>query len=164
MSLPTPSTSVSHRRFHQCVNHENKLDLRHPLPSFGSFGFFQASIWLGVDKVLQILTKFYKSDIYFNVASWFPGNVRLKPHFNTQCPHPRIFKPSYGPVSGMRNILHPLGNLEWRIFYTQYVISWLLVYTFGLFISMSKNQGPSVYKIQSKFQNATLCLVNRNGF
>ena len=28
------------------------------------------------------------SDIYFNVASWFPGNVRVKPHFNTQCPGP----------------------------------------------------------------------------
>ena len=25
------------------------------------------------------------SDIYFNAASWFPGNVRVKPHFNTQC-------------------------------------------------------------------------------
>ena len=26
------------------------------------------------------------SDIYFNVASWFPGNVHVKTHFNTQCP------------------------------------------------------------------------------
>ena len=24
------------------------------------------------------------SDIYFNVASWFPGNVHVKHHFNTQ--------------------------------------------------------------------------------
>ena len=24
------------------------------------------------------------SDIYFNVASWFPGNVRVKPHFTIQ--------------------------------------------------------------------------------
>ena len=71
MSLPTPSTSVSHRRFHQCVNHENKLDLRHPLPSFGSFGFFQASIWL---KNKQTLVKL-SSDIYFDVVSWFPRNA-----------------------------------------------------------------------------------------
>ena len=28
------------------------------------------------------------SDIYFNVVSWFPGNVSVKPHFNTQCPPP----------------------------------------------------------------------------
>ena len=26
------------------------------------------------------------SDIYFNVASWFSGNVSVRPHFNTQCP------------------------------------------------------------------------------
>ena len=26
------------------------------------------------------------SDIYFNVTSWFQGNIRVKPHFNTQCP------------------------------------------------------------------------------
>ena len=81
MSLPTPSTSVSHRRFHQCVNHENKLDLRHPLPSFGSFGFFQASIWLKNEQTLVKLS----SDFYFNVASWFQGNVHIKPHFNTLC-------------------------------------------------------------------------------
>ena len=24
--------------------------------------------------------------MHFNVASWFPDNVRIKPHFNTQCP------------------------------------------------------------------------------
>ena len=36
------------------------------------------------------------SDIYFNVESWFPGNVRVKPHFKTQCP--RIFRPSFGTV------------------------------------------------------------------
>ena len=38
------------------------------------------------------------SDIYFNVTSWFPGNVHVKRHFNTQCPLPRIFRPSYGPA------------------------------------------------------------------
>ena len=60
----------------------NKLSLRHPLPTFGSFSFFQASILLGVDKILQKLTKSYKVswDIYFNAASWFPWNVRVKPH------------------------------------------------------------------------------------
>jgi len=88
MSLPTPSQSVSHKRLHQCVNHKKKLSLRHLLPTFGSFSFFQASLWLGVDKVLQKLKKSYKmsSDIYFNVASWFPVKVHIKPHFNTQCP------------------------------------------------------------------------------
>ena len=35
------------------------------------------------------------SDIYFNVASWFPGNVRVKPHFNTQCPPPASDIPDY---------------------------------------------------------------------
>ena len=44
MSLPTPSQSVSHKRFHQCVNHKKKLILRHVLPTFGSFSFFQASL------------------------------------------------------------------------------------------------------------------------
>ena len=37
------------------------------------------------------------SDIYFNVASWFPENILVKPHLNTQwsghlhLPHPPIF-------------------------------------------------------------------------
>ena len=63
LSFPTPSQSVSHKRFHQCVNHKKKLSLRHPLPTFGSFSFFQASLWLGVDKVLQKLSKSYKSEL-----------------------------------------------------------------------------------------------------
>ena len=33
MSLPTPSQSVSHKRFHECVKHKKKLSLRHPLPT-----------------------------------------------------------------------------------------------------------------------------------
>ena len=45
------------------MNHENKLCLRHPLPSFGIFSFFQASIWLGVDKVLQKWTKSCKIEL-----------------------------------------------------------------------------------------------------
>ena len=32
MSLPTPSQSVSHKRFHQCVNHKKKLSYKHFLP------------------------------------------------------------------------------------------------------------------------------------
>ena len=82
MSSPTPSQSVSHKRFHQCVNHEKNLSLRYPLLTFGSFSFFQASIWLGVSKVLHKWTK-----------SWFPGNVRVKPQFNTQCPRPLFWYP-----------------------------------------------------------------------
>ena len=60
--LLTPSQSVSHKRFHQCVNHKKKLSLRHPLPTFGSFSFFKASLWLGVDKILKKLTKSYKGE------------------------------------------------------------------------------------------------------
>ena len=63
MSLLTPSQSVLHKRFHQCVIHKKKLSLRHLLPTFGSFSFFQTSLWLGVDKFLQKLTKSYKSEI-----------------------------------------------------------------------------------------------------
>ena len=50
MSLATPSQSVSHKRFHHCVN-------------FGSFSFFQASIWLRVNKVLQKLTKSFNNEL-----------------------------------------------------------------------------------------------------
>ena len=63
MSLPNPSQSVSHKQFHQCVNHKKKLSSRPPLPTLGSFSFFQASLWLGVDKLLKKLTKSYKSDL-----------------------------------------------------------------------------------------------------
>ena len=40
-----------------------KLSLRHPLPTFGSFSHFKASIQLGVDKVLQKLTKSHKNEL-----------------------------------------------------------------------------------------------------
>ena len=63
MFLPIPSQFVSHKGFHQCVNHKKKLTLRHPSPTFGSFSFFQASIGLGVDKLLQELTKSYKNEL-----------------------------------------------------------------------------------------------------
>ena len=87
MSLPTPSQSVSHKWFHQCVNSKKKINLRHPLPTFGSFSFLQGSLWLWVDKVLKKLTKCYKSElrhINFNVTSWFLGNVRVRLYLNTQ--------------------------------------------------------------------------------
>ena len=62
-------------------------------PTFGSFSLFQASILLRVDKVLQKLTKSQmSSDIYFKLTSWFLGNVRIKPHFNAQCPAPSYFQ------------------------------------------------------------------------
>ena len=41
MSLPTPSQSVSHKWFHQCVNHKKKLSFKLPLPTFSSFRFFR---------------------------------------------------------------------------------------------------------------------------
>ena len=52
------------KHLHQCVNYKKKkLSQRHPLPTFGSFSFFQASILLWVDKVLQKLTKSYRSEL-----------------------------------------------------------------------------------------------------
>ena len=59
----TPNQSVSQKRFHQWVNHKKKLSLRHPLPTFGSFSFSRQTLWLGIDKVLQKLTKSHKSEI-----------------------------------------------------------------------------------------------------
>ena len=46
-------------------NHKKKLSLRHCLPNFGSFSSFQASLSLGVDKVLQKLTKSCKSQLRY---------------------------------------------------------------------------------------------------
>ena len=106
------------RRFRQCVNHKMKLSLRHLLPTFGSFSFFQAD--KGVDKVLQKLIKSYK-------------NVRVKPHFNTKCvcvcpefywsispyhcsppPPPGIFRPSYSSGLGNYTSLLDDGNaMKW---------------------------------------------------
>ena len=45
--------------------------------------------------VLQTLIK-VSSDIFFYVASWFPGNGRVKPHFNTQCPPPHTQHGAHG--------------------------------------------------------------------
>ena len=87
------------KRFHLCLNHKKKLSLRHPLPTFGSFSFFQSSLWLGVDKVLQKLTKSYKLELKYlfqccisiprkcpcktplqhTVCVWGGGELRRKP-------------------------------------------------------------------------------------
>ena len=98
MSLPTPSQSVSHKWFHQCVNHKKKLSLRHPLPTFGSFSFFQASLWLGVDKVLPKPTKSYKSELrhIFQCCILIPRKCLRKTPFQHTVPTPQIFKPSDG--------------------------------------------------------------------
>ena len=61
--MPTPSQSVSHKWFHQCVNHKKKLCLSYPSSNFGGFSFFKASLLLRVDKVLQKLTKSHKSEL-----------------------------------------------------------------------------------------------------
>ena len=94
MSLPTQTLSFSHKWFYQCVNHKKKLSLFILLPVFDSFSFFKASLWLLVDKVLQKIQNLIKVrlDFYFNVASWFPANVRVKPHFKTHCPPPPSYK------------------------------------------------------------------------
>ena len=40
-----------------------KLSLRHLVPTFVSFRLFQASLWLGVDNVLEKLTEYYESEL-----------------------------------------------------------------------------------------------------
>ena len=88
--LLTPSQSVSHKRFHQCVNHKKKLSFRHLLPTFGSFSFFQASFWLGVNKVLQKLTKSYKSELrlLFQCCILIPTKCLHKTPFQHTVPRP----------------------------------------------------------------------------
>ena len=91
IALLTPSQSVSHKRFHKCVNHKKKLSLRHPLPTFGSFSFFQASLWLGVDKILQKLSKSYKSEVkhLFQFCILIPRKCPRKTPISTcSAPHP----------------------------------------------------------------------------
>ena len=110
MPLPTPSQSVSHKWFHQCVNYKEKISLRHPLPTFVTFSFFQASIWLGVDKVLQKLTKSYKNELrhLFQCCILIPRKcphktpfqhtVPLPPRLQHPCnvgPTPYFFKSTY---------------------------------------------------------------------
>ena len=72
------------------------------------------------------------SDIYFNVASWFPGNVRVKPHFNTQCPCARHAACSYNDplfcccpcfcfVSGYKLHLKSLDSRSLSIHFTYWL-------------------------------------------
>ena len=79
MSLLTPGQSISQKRFRQCVNHKKKPSLRHPFPTFGGFNFFRHPFASGSTKSYKRLKNL------FTAASWYPWNVRLRPHFNTQC-------------------------------------------------------------------------------
>ena len=87
MSLATPSQSVSHKRFHQCVNHKKKLSLRHPLPTFGSFSFFfRHQLDSGLIRyILQKLTKSYKNELrhLFQYCILIPRKCQRK----TPCQH-----------------------------------------------------------------------------
>jgi hypothetical protein len=97
MSLTTPSQSVSHKQFHQCMNHKKKLCLRHPLPTFGSFSYFQVSR-LRVDKVLQKLTKSHKSELrhLFWCCILIPRKCpRKTPFQHTVTPPPLLFSVRY---------------------------------------------------------------------
>ena len=70
--------------------------MRHPLPTFGSFSFFQASLWLGVNKVLQTLTKSYKNELrhLFQCCILIPR----------KCPHKTPFQQT-------------VGKLHYRVFF-----------------------------------------------
>ena len=121
MSFLTPSQSVSHKRVHQCVNQKKKLSLWHPLSTFGNFSFFQESLWLMVNKVLQKLTICYKRELkhLFQCCilisrKWpcktpFQHTVPPSPQFladQLTLPHPggggrldcALLRPSYGPA------------------------------------------------------------------
>ena len=99
MSLPSPSQSVSHKQFHQCLNHKKKLSLRHSSPSFGSFNLFQASFWLGVDKVLQNLLKSYKIELRHSFQSCI-----LIPR---KCPRKTPFQHTVGGGAGISILCPP---------------------------------------------------------
>ena len=65
---------------------------------------FYVMYYILMARTLKNYKNFIKvtSDFDFTVTSWFLGNVRLKPYFNTQCsPIPPIFRPAYGPVEYM---------------------------------------------------------------
>ena len=129
MSLLTLSQSVSHKWFHKWLNHKKKLSLRCPLPTFGSFSFFQAFLWLGVDKVLQKQTKSYKNELRhsFQHCILIPGKCPRKTPFQHTVPSWNRVNVSwsatigegdcplapcpYGPKAGM---LCWLGNDHWQ--------------------------------------------------
>ena len=89
-SLLTQSQSVSLKRFHQCVNHKKNLSLGYPLLTFGSFSFFHAFIWLGVDKILQKLAKCYESYLrhLFQCYILIPRHCLRKTPFQHSAPRP----------------------------------------------------------------------------
>ena len=104
-ALQTPSQSVPQRWFHQCMNHGKKLSLKHPLPTFGNFSFFQASLWNRVDKVLQKLTKSWKSEYrqVFQCCIWIPRKCPCKTPFqHTVPPSP--------PPSDLKRVNVPVEN------------------------------------------------------
>ena len=92
------SQSVSNKRFHQCSNHKKKLSLRHPLPTFGNFSFFQASLWLRVDKVHWKLTKSWKSEYrqVFQCCILIPR----------KCPCKTLFQHTVSPPLHSKSYLH----------------------------------------------------------
>ena len=64
MSLPTPSQSVSHKWFHQCVNHKKEAwGVLYQCLVVLAFSRHPFDSGLITDKVLQKLTKSYKSEI-----------------------------------------------------------------------------------------------------
>ena len=64
------------------------FEISWPLPTFGSFSFFQASILLRVNKVLQKLTKSYKSEIrhLIQCCILIPRKCLCKTLFKAHCP------------------------------------------------------------------------------
>ena len=75
-----------------------------PTHSTRAGALMESFVWLGVDKDIKVL-KFYKneqnSDFNFTVISWFLGNVRVKPYFNTQCPLPPFPRRFSDPPSAL---------------------------------------------------------------
>ena len=122
----TPSQSVSHKWFYQCVNHRKNLSLMHPLPAFGSFRFFQASLWLRVKKVLETLTKSYKSEIRHlcQCCILFPWKCRRKTSFQHTVPPPLYpqFRLSW---------LHIIIQMKWLVS-SRYNVTFYVCYFFSL--------------------------------
>ena len=108
---------------------KKKLSLRHPLPTFGSFIYFQASLWPWVDKVLQKLTKSYKSELE-NLFQW----CILIPR---KCPHKTPFQHTEPPpptsLPGFQTVLQPCTqracqHSSWRhggFFKAHILTSWI---------------------------------------
>ena len=100
------------------MNHKKQLRLRHPLPTFGSFSFFQASLWLGVNKVLQKQTKSYKSvhRHLFQCCILIPKKYSRKNPFKLTVPPP--------PSSGFLDL--PTALLNERSHLESFSLEWLL--------------------------------------